>query len=328
MNTLQDKFGREHNYLRISLTERCNLRCFYCMPEEGIPLRDRKEFMSSEEIIAISKEFVQLGVNKIRLTGGEPLIKKDIANILEQLSELNVDLGITTNGILIDRYIDVLKKCRLDSINVSLDSLNEDKFNTISRRTYFKRIISNIDLLIREGFRVKINVVLIKGTNDDEIIDFIQLTQHKNVEVRFIEFMPFIGNNWDLERTITYQEIMDRAENVFGKTSILKLPTKHNATASSYKIKNAVGSWGIIGTVSNPFCDSCNRIRLTADGKIKNCLFSKDESDLLSAYRRGSDLKTIIKQALTTKEEMRGGIQSFEKSMDYLKNRSMTTIGG
>jgi molybdenum cofactor biosynthesis protein A len=325
---LEDNFGRKHNYLRISLTERCNLRCFYCMPEEGIPVRDRNEFMSSEEIIAISKEFVELGVNKIRLTGGEPLIKKDIANILMQLSELNVDLGITTNGILVDKHIDVLKKANLKSVNVSLDSLNEEKFNLISRRQYFKRILSNIDLLIAEGIEVKINMVLIKGTNDDEIIDFIQLTSDKDIEVRFIEFMPFIGNNWDLDRTVTYKQIMDRAYGVFGKDAISKLESKSNATASTYKVNGYKGVWGIIGTVSNPFCDGCNRIRLTADGKIKNCLFSQDETDLLAGYREGRKLNTIIKQALATKSKIRGGIDSFEQSETYLKNRSMTTIGG
>ena len=198
-----DTFGRFHDYLRISLTERCNLRCFYCMPEDGIQLRDKAEFMTTEELIFIAKKFVALGVKKIRLTGGEPLIRKDFADIIRQLGELPVELTITTNAVLVDKYIDDIKSAGVKSINVSLDSLKEERFNMISRRSYYTKIRENIDLLIKNDFHVKINIVLIKGTNDDEIIDFVNWTIREKIQIRFIEFMPFDGNNWNWEKKIS-----------------------------------------------------------------------------------------------------------------------------
>jgi len=328
MSILTDHIGRTHDYLRISLTERCNLRCFYCIPEDGVEIREKSEFMTSEEVFEMASTFVDLGVKRIRLTGGEPLIKKDFAHILHDLSTLPVELGITTNGILVDRYIDTFKACGIKTLNVSLDSLQEIKFNAISKRKYFSKIMSNIELLLKEGFKVKLNIVLIKGTNDDEIIDFIKLTERENLSVRFIEFMPFIGNNWDLERTVRYEDIMDVAGDYFGENQIVRLEGKPNQTSSDYRVNGFKSSFGIIGTVTNPFCDSCNRIRLTADGKIRNCLFSSDETDLLTAHRKGENLLPLIQNALYTKDKMRGGIRSFDESELYLKNRSMTTIGG
>ena len=175
---LIDTFGRKHDYLRISLTEKCNLRCTYCMPAEGIQLRDKSIFMQSDEIIAIAKEFVALGIKKIRLTGGEPLVKKGIDVILAELGKLPVELSLTTNAILIDKYIDDIQHAGIRSINVSLDSLQADRFNAISRRSYFERIMDNIQLLIDRDFEVKVNVVLMRGTNDDEVIDFIEWSRN------------------------------------------------------------------------------------------------------------------------------------------------------
>ena len=175
-----DTFGRSHNYLRISLTERCNLRCFYCMPEEGVPHREAAKFMTTEEVVGIANQFVALGVTKIRLTGGEPLVKKGADAIIKELGELPVELAITTNGILVDRFIDTFKEAGIKSVNVSLDSLQEERFNTISRRSQFQKIKSNIDLLIANDFSVKINAVVIKGINDDELVDFVQWTIHEN----------------------------------------------------------------------------------------------------------------------------------------------------
>ena len=167
------------------------------MPEEGIPLRDKKEFMSSEDVLLMAKTFVDLGVNKIRLTGGEPLIKKDAPNIIRQLGALPVELTLTTNAVNADSFISVFKEAGIKSLNVSIDSLKPEIFNQISRRNFADKIISNINLLLDEGFKIKLNVVLIKGINDSEIIDFIKFTEHRNVEIRFIEFMPFDGNNWN-----------------------------------------------------------------------------------------------------------------------------------
>ena len=170
---LRDNFGRAHNYLRISLTERCNLRCTYCMPEEGIPLRDKAHFMSNEEIFEIAQTYVRLGVNKIRLTGGEPLVRKNVEDIILKLGSLNVELAISSNGILVDKYIDTFKQAGLKSVNISLDSLNPEKQEKITRRDYYDKILKNIYLLLDEGFKVKINVVVMKGINDNELIDFI-----------------------------------------------------------------------------------------------------------------------------------------------------------
>jgi cyclic pyranopterin phosphate synthase len=194
-NILADTFGREHTYLRISLIERCNLRCTYCMPEEGVILSPRSHLMTYEEIYTIAKTFVDNGVTKIRLTGGEPLIRKDIPIILEKLSSLPVELSITTNAVIVDKFIDTFKKNGLNSINVSLDTLDAAKFNEITRRNDFKKVYNNIMLLVSEGFKVKINTVLIKGFNDDEIIDLVKLTKELPINVRFIEFMPFIPKN-------------------------------------------------------------------------------------------------------------------------------------
>lgn len=328
---LTDNFGRAHNYLRISLTERCNLRCTYCMPLEGIPLRDRAEFMRQEELFEIAKTFVDLGVTKIRLTGGEPLIKKNFSSILSDLSSLPVELAMTTNAVLLDRYIDDLIAAKLSRINISIDSLQEDKFNRIARRVEFKRVMKNIDLALEKGFNVKLNVVLMKGENDDEINDFIAYTRLKNVGIRFIEFMPFSGNAWDWSKKISFSEIISKAKNHFGEDSLEELPVPPNSTSKNFKIKGYKGDFGIISTLTNPFCDSCNRIRLTADGKVKNCLFSSEESDLLSNLRQGKDIIPFIRQTIQQKKKNRAGITSFESAEGKLifdKNRSMTTIGG
>ncbi len=327
---IKDSYSRAHNYLRISLTERCNLRCFYCMPEEGVPLRPKPEFMSTEETVEIAKTFVAEGVNKIRITGGEPLIKKDIANILTQLAALGVNLYLTTNGILIDKYVDLFKKIGLKSINVSLDSLDEQKFNSISKRSYFTRIINNIDLLLANEFDVKINVVLMKDINDDEIIDFIHWTKLKPISVRFIEFMPFDGNQWDTSKVVSYNTIIDTVQSAFTFSKICPIQGQLNDTAKNYRIKGYIGDFGIISSVTNPFCDGCNRIRLTADGKLKNCLFSSKETDLLTALRNGEDIVPLIHQSIKNKHFSRGGIEAFtnEHLQSFEQNRNMTAIGG
>ena len=326
---ITDAFGRVHEYLRISLTDRCNLRCTYCMPAEGIVLRDKSEFMTSEEIIEIASTFVKMGVKKIRLTGGEPLIKKDIVNILTQLSQLPIELTLTTNAVLVDKHIDTFKNVGMKSLNVSLDSLKAERMNAISRREYFARIIANIDLLIESEIDVKVNVVLMKGVNDDEILDFIEYTKFNKVDVRFIEFMPFSGNEWDRSKMVSLQEILDVANEQF--PSIQKLEEKPNFTSRNYRVDGYVGTFGVISTVSNPFCDSCNRIRLTADGKVKNCLFSAEESDLLTQLRNGDDIRPVIRAAVASKKEKLAGMDSFETEQGkeiFSKNRSMISIGG
>lgn len=328
---LTDTHGREHTYLRISLIERCNLRCNYCMPEEGIQLSPKSHLMTYEEIYTIAKVFADHGVRKIRLTGGEPLIRKDFTTILEKLATLDVSITLTTNGVIIDRFIDDLKKYNLNGINLSLDSLQAEKFREITRRDNFTQVWDNLHLLVSEGFKVKVNAVLMKDVNDNEIIDFIELTKDLPVSVRFIEFMPFDGNKWNIDKTVSYAEIMDKVRDHFTEDQLERLQDAPNDTSKNYKIKNYKGSFGIISSVTNPFCDSCNRIRLTANGRIKNCLFSSSETDLLQALRAGEAIEPLIAKAMRSKFKVRGGMDTLEKLQQpelHGKNRSMITIGG
>ncbi|WP_299212375.1 GTP 3',8-cyclase MoaA [uncultured Dokdonia sp.] len=330
-NILADTFGRTHNYLRISLTERCNLRCSYCMPMDGVPLTPKPHLMTGEELFEIAKLFVDAGVNKIRLTGGEPLIRKDFPEILTHLSTLPVSLSITSNGVNIDRHIAILKSHHVSTINLSLDTLDAIKFKKITFRDYFEKVYANIFKLIDAGFKIKINVVLMKGINDNEINDFIEFTKNHPVNVRFIEFMPFDGNNWNREKTVSLKDILHRLDTAFAKAEILRLPDAPNDTAKNYKIAGYTGEFGIISTVTNPFCDSCNRIRLTANGQLKNCLFSTTESDLLTPFREGKDIKPIIQKAVLGKHAMRGGLstpEQFNDPKEHSDNRSMIRIGG
>jgi len=327
---LTDQFGRNHNYLRISLTEKCNLRCSYCMPPEGINLSPQAHLMTANEIYEIAKIFVENGVDKIRLTGGEPLVRKDFLDILKKLSTLNISLGITTNGVLIDQFIEAFKTYHLKHINISLDSLKKEKFEFITRRDKFHKTYENILLLIENNFHVKINTVLMKGFNEDEILDFIELTKEWPITVRFIEFMPFDGNNWNKEKLVTQEEILKIITAKY-KNKLIKSKNSENYISRDYQINGYKGKFGIISSVSNPFCDVCNRIRLTADGKIKNCLFSNVETNLLSKFRAGKNLEEIIQHSIYRKKAIRGGMDNFDKLKDPQKhsnNRSMTTIGG
>ena len=330
-NILQDHFGRDHAYLRISLIERCNLRCTYCMPAEGVQLSPKSHLMTYEEIYEIAKTFVKHGVTKIRLTGGEPLIRKDIPVILEKLATLPVELSITSNAIIIDKFIDVLKANGVEKINVSLDSLDKEKFKHITRRDQFEKVYNNILLLVKEGFKVKVNAVLMKDFNDNEIIDFINFTKDLPISVRFIEFMPFDGNKWDMSKMVSYADVMNYVNTSFQKEEIERLHDAPNDTSKNYKIKGYKGSFAIISSVTNPFCDSCNRLRLTANGQLKNCLFSSTESDLLTTLRNGKPIEPIIQKAVQAKFKVRGGMDTLEKLQEpklHNNNRSMITIGG
>jgi cyclic pyranopterin phosphate synthase len=328
---LQDALSRNHDYLRISITEHCNLRCTYCMPEEGIALTPKPHLMTADEIIEIAKTFVQFGVKKIRLTGGEPLVRKDAADIILRLGKLGVNLTITTNGILVPNFIETFKEAGIKTVNISIDSLIKEKFNQITRRNYFDSVMQNIDLLLQEGFRVKLNMVLIQGFNEDEIIDFINLTQHKNIQVRFIEFMPFSGNQWDKSKLVTYAQVLETVQSNYNFNDIERLVDSPNDTAKNFKIKSHLGSFAIISSVTNPFCSTCNRIRLTADGKLKNCLFSNTETSLLETLRAGDSILPLIQQNLLSKKAVRGGMDDDAKFQNpdlFSQNRSMIAIGG
>lgn len=325
---ITDTFGRVHNYLRISLTDNCNLRCFYCMPEEKYAFAPASKLMQVDEIETIAKLFVENGVKKIRLTGGEPLVRKDAPKILKVLGKLNVELAITSNGIRVDEMLNELLDAHINSFNISLDTLNPEKFLQITRRDLFQRVRNNIDLLLKNNIRVKINVVVMKGLNDDEILDFIALTKHHNIEVRFIEFMPFSGNRWTSNQVYTLHEILLKVSSEYNTIPVQSEP---NDTSRRYRIEGHMGSFAVISTMSQPFCDTCNRMRLTADGKLKNCLFSKDETDLLSALRKGENILPLIEQTMMAKAKALGGQFSgvFEEiDASKLENRSMITIGG
>ena len=301
------------------------------MPEEGIKLRDKDEFMSEEELLAIVQIFVDSGVNKIRLTGGEPLIKKNFRSILKHLAKLPVELTITTNAVLLDRYMEDLWNAGVRKLNISIDSLNANIFNKITRRTDFEKIYTNIRKAHNYGFEIKLNCVLMRDVNECEINDFITLTQKPKMHVRFIEFMPFNGNNWDWSKKVSESEVLKIVTEGFGSKELISLPVEENSTSRNYQIKGFYSTFGIISTLTNPFCDTCNRIRLTADGKIKNCLFSANELDLLTAFRNDEDIRPRIEQTILLKAKKRAGIQSFETNEGaeiFNANRSMTTIGG
>lgn len=301
------------------------------MPEEGIQLSEKSSVLTHEEVIFLAKEFVKLGVSKIRLTGGEPLIKKNVEKIIRELSALPIQLGITTNAILLDKYLPLLKECNVNDLNISLDTLDREQFNYMTRRDYFDRVLANIYQSIMQGFNVKINAVLIKGVNDSEIIDFIEFTKDRDVSFRFIEFMPFDGNKWDTSKVVSLDDIFEKIHEKYTANQIIKLEDKKNDTTKNYRIKGYKGSFGIISTVTNPFCDSCNRIRLTANGKIKNCLFSQTETNLMEALRAGEDVTSLLRKSVLNKEKSRGGMISDEDFQDReknTKNRAMISIGG
>jgi molybdenum cofactor biosynthesis protein A len=325
---LIDQHQRIHNYLRISLTDSCNFRCAYCMPNEQIECLPNSHLMSTDEIEQIAKTFVDLGVNKIRLTGGEPLVRKEFPDIVRNLAKLPVELTLTTNGVLVHKHIELFKEAGIRSLNVSLDSLNKDTFFKLTKRDQFQQVWDNIHLLLNEGFRVKINAVALNGIIEKEICDFVRVTEKLPLHVRFIEFMPFSGNHWKSEKVITAREMLEMVKTEF---EVVKLQDERHDTAKKYKVLGHEGTFAFITTMSEHFCGDCNRMRLTADGKMKNCLFGKEEMDLLGTLRKGGDILPLIHLSVKRKHAMLGGqfSQNYQKTeADKIENRSMIKIGG
>ncbi len=325
---ITDTFGRVHDYLRISITDNCNLRCFYCMPEEEYSFTPASRLMQADEIFTLARQFTDLGVKKIRLTGGEPLVRKDAAEILLSLSRLPVSLTMTTNATRVHHFMEVIRESGMRSLNVSLDTLQADRFQLVTRRDQFGLVMANIERLIEMGIEVKINSVMMRGVNDGEINDFVAWTRDIPVHVRFIEFMPFAGNRWTSNKVFTWQEMLSVVDTSY---DYVRLEDEPNGTAKRYQVPGHAGSFSVISTMSAPFCGTCNRMRLTADGKMKNCLFSEEETDLLGALRRGEEVSGLIRDSIFRKKEQLGG--QFTKTFDLLKadtlvNRSMITIGG
>lgn len=298
---MQDKYGRNIEYLRISITDRCNLRCVYCMPEGGIKKLDREKILSFEEIIKIVKACASLGIKKIRYTGGEPLIIKGIENLIHETSIIPgiEDIAITTNGILLYDMAEDLKRAGLKRVNVSLDTLNEDKYRKITRGGDLKKVLMAIEKCIEIGMTpVKLNVVLIRGLNDDEVMDLMNLTMNMPVEVRFIELMPIgEGVKYYGDGKMSTEEIIN------AYPSLIPVENDLHSTATLYKLKNANGNIGFITPLSCRFCDNCNRIRLTSTGTIKPCLHSREEVDIRKYVENEAKLIEVLKSAISSKPE-------------------------
>ena len=309
MTGLSDSFQRPIDYLRVAITDRCNLRCVYCMPEEGVPWMPHSDVLTYEELISIIEAGAELGISKIRITGGEPLVRLGITDFVRMISQIKgiEDISMTTNGTYLTKYAADLKKAGLNRVNVSLDTLNSDKFKQICRGknegTELENVLQGIRTAREVGLNpVKINVVVMVGVNDDEIVDFARKTIDEGWHVRFIELMPFTGHNGQTPRGLTAKEIKKRIDPL-GKME----PYKHergNGPAKYYQLSGAEGTIGFITALSEHFCMSCNRLRLTADGKLRPCLMSEAMIDLREPLRSGisSDkIKDLIKEAVTAK---------------------------
>ncbi|KAK5885961.1 hypothetical protein CesoFtcFv8_017046 [Champsocephalus esox] len=323
---LTDNFGRRHNYLRISLTEKCNLRCQYCMPEEGVKLTPRGQLLSTSEILTLARLFVQEGVEKIRLTGGEPLIRPDILDIIAELRKLEglKCIAVTTNGMNLARLLPKLKDSGLDLINISLDTLVPAKFEFIVRRKGFHKVMEGIDKAIEMGYNpVKVNCVVMRGLNEDELLDFVALTEKKPLDVRFIEYMPFDGNKWNFKKMVSYQEMLDHIRQQW--PNLERLETGHTETAKTFKVPGFKGQVGFITSMSDHFCGSCNRLRITADGNLKVCLFGNTEVSLRDVLRSGApeeELLQIVGAAVGRKKKQHAGMFNISQ----MKNRPMILI--
>jgi cyclic pyranopterin phosphate synthase len=326
---LFDPYQRKINYLRISVTDRCNLRCRYCMPEEGLSLIPHEEILSYEEILRIVRVFALEGMSKVRLTGGEPLVRKGIVHFVSRLSEIEAikDLSLTTNGLLLKDYAADLKRAGLNRINISLDTLNREKFSRITRRNGYERVWQGIEEAMKVSlFPIKINMVAIKGLNDDEIESFALLTLHHPLIVRYIEYMPSgNGEEWKEGNILTISEIKDRLEEM---GNLIPIPSDQwDGPARRFRLEGAIGEIGLIGPVSDHFCGNCNRLRLTPDGKIRTCLFSDEEIDVKRFLRNGGSDEDVRRQLLVAlkKKPERHNINThqFKKCQ-----RNMSAIGG
>ncbi|XP_014239920.1 molybdenum cofactor biosynthesis protein 1 isoform X2 [Cimex lectularius] len=325
---LTDSFGRRHTYLRISLTERCNLRCQYCMPEEGVKLTKKLKLLTTDEILRLAELFVKQGVTKIRLTGGEPTVHKDLITIISSLKSMPglESVAITTNGLTLTRQLVSMQKAGLDIINISLDTLKEEKYEKITRRKGYPRVIAGIDLAVQLGYSpVKVNVVAMRGFNDDEILDFVEFTKDRNVDVRFIEYMPFTGNKWDTEKMVPFNEMKKVIKEKY--PDFAPLPNNPNDTSKAFHVPGYKGQLGFITSMTQHFCGSCNRLRLMADGSLKVCLFGNAEISLRDAIRSGcseDDLLAMIGAAVMRKKKQHAGMLNLAQ----MPNRPMILIGG
>lgn len=326
-NILQDSWGRQMTYLRIAVTDRCNLRCFYCMPEVGIKYLPKKELLTYEELLRFVNIACKLGVNKVRITGGEPFVRKDLTNFLKELKKINglQKLHITTNGVLAAPFIPELKGV-IDGVNLSLDSVDPLNFFQITRRNELEKVMSCLNTLLEHDITTKINVVVMKGKNDHEILDMVALARNKNLQVRFIEEMPFNGAA-NSHVVMNHTDIMAKIKNRF--PSFKPLLQDSPDPASLYGIENFKGHIGIIPAYTRTFCGSCNRIRLTATGDIKNCLYDEGVLDVKALLRSNTKDDEISRALIGTikEKEKNGHIAESNRNLSQI-TESMSTIGG
>jgi cyclic pyranopterin phosphate synthase len=327
---LTDSFGRFHNYLRISVTERCNLRCTYCMPEEGVQLTPNEKLLTTDELVRIVKVFSECGVSKIRFTGGEPTIRKDIIELTQKVGALPgiKNIAITSNGIVLARKLPQLVEAGLKLVNISLDTLVEDKFTKVARRAGFKAVMNSINKALELKLHpIKLNCVLMRGINDDEILDFVKWTKTHPLEIRFIEYMPFDGNIWSDKKFMSYKDVIE----IIKKSGypLERDPDEPNHTSKTYQVPGHLGKIGFITSMSEHFCGTCNRLRLMADGSLKICLFGRKEYSLRDKIREGAtdeQLKEYIHSAIQQKKASHDGMHELEKKKGL--NRPMILIGG
>ncbi len=331
LTPLIDTFGRVHNNLRISVTDRCNIRCFYCMPAENVVFMKRQELLTFEEIERFVKVAVKLGVNKIRLTGGEPLVRRDLPTLVQKLAAIGgiKDIGLTTNGILLADQARALYDAGLRRMNVSLDALNPEKYEAFARRNEYDNVIAGIKAAQEVGFDpVKINAVSVRGMSEEEVVPLGRFAREAGVEVRFIEFMPLDAENaWEREKVLFAHEIIERLSN-----EIMPLvpcaQQDPSAPATKFTFEDGLGHVGFIASVSQPFCRSCNRFRITADGKLRNCLFSLEETDIKSILRSDvagdAEIETAIRDSIHAKNEG----HEINTARFIQPDRPMYSIGG
>ncbi len=298
------------------------------MPSEGVELRPKPEMLSFEEIVHLASLFALLGVTKIRLTGGEPLIRNDIEHLVGRLNEIDgiKTIAITTNGLLLPKKLKALKEAGVSAFNISLDTLREDRFREITLRGGFETVLESIKMTLEAGYNpVKINCVVQKGINDDELIDFVEWTRHQSIEMRFIEYMPFGGNGWDDTHFLPYEKMLEQIRAAY--PTLARKSDDLNPTSKSWQVPGFQGSLGFISSMSDKFCGSCNRLRLTADGNLRVCLFGKSEVSLRDAVRRGAtdvELMSLIEGAVHRKKASHAGMYEISNSPD----RPMILIGG
>lgn len=316
-----DQYKREISYLRISITDRCNLRCQYCMPDSGIQKKSHQSILRHEEILKIVEAASQLGIKKIRLTGGEPLVRKGIVDLVQSIHEIEgiEEITMTTNGILLKEHLHALHQAGLKRINLSLDTLDPERYKWITRGGDIEAVLSIIPEIIRLKMTpLKINVVLIKGFNDDEIEKFVALTKDQPIDVRFIELMP-IGeaSHFSEGKFISNDVVLERVE-------LIETEQQYGSPARYYQLENGIGRVGLINPISCNFCEECNRIRVTSDGRIKPCLHSNKEIDLMDALRHDQAIKPIIERAIQDKPE-----KHLINEKDFVPiDRNMNRIGG